>query len=878
MKSVRFMAKFGSLDELRKKEEEDKENSNSYVGGDKSGLAVEHPDSSKDAWQRMQQLASSGAAGSGPLPADHRVVTVYRNGFTVGDGPFRPLSDPLNKKFMDEMAAGRCPAELQAQAGSNEPVHVAVQDKRGEDYKEPAAPAYVKFSGEGNTLGGSSSSTAAVEADKASMTATECLALPGAYNGLVGRMVAQQGFKGSYFSGGALSASSGVPDIGLTSIDQFASRIKEVVSVSNLPLIADADTGFGEGEMVRRTVEEYCWAGAAGLHIEDQVFPKRCGHLDGKALVPIDVFVEKVERAAEASQRCSDGQFIVCARTDAAGVPGEGFDRAVERAGAYEDFRKFAEEMRKLSGPAPGGGPFMLANMTEFGKTPYLTLQQFQDLGYHCVIYPVSTLRAAMKGVEECLQTLKDWKRYAVGVNIDGILVLTQEQGSLEPFLERMQSRGETKTHRIKKPMQEKSFTSSWTTSRSKSGLIRHLQAKPEQAVCHRTVRMEIPALDFWIQSAAQRLTTRDGVDVSKAKTKIQIRFHDGTRKAQEFNEDHTVGDLRAFCAECVGGQFSQMMQGLGLGHDNYGRLPTKAHHGRRPHIERCRIVERGSHREAFMKILREPGHNLLSFIRSSVLLGSCCGLNRCSELPKKQPLSMFDFVSSVLLGTVHFSAIKALLDARAACLTGIFTMVIPMQMPAVSAHFPAPTDGAVKRMKFSIMGGGISMVGRLVCAIAQGFLGQDFFGILNMLLSFTAGVFMFKEDERFASVYKCMASSICQTCAAQGMGGTQCLMPFLVFSAINFVMDLILRMGALAYPPYGIFVLMSWISQAAGAYFAWTAFKIMRDLEPTEGTEMGGGFALQGGDQSEAPGGPSQAVQGSSFTPFTGSGTRLGG
>ncbi|CAK9033441.1 Plant UBX domain-containing protein 5 (PUX5), partial [Durusdinium trenchii] len=163
------MARFGSLDELRKKEEgeENDKNSNSYVGGDKSGLAVEHPDSSKDAWQRMQQLASSSEGGTGPLPSDHRNVTVYRNGFTVGDGPFRPLSDPLNKKFMDEMAAGRCPAELQA---GSEQVHVAVHDKRGEDYKEPPAPAYVKFSGEGNTLGGSSSSTAAVEADKASMT------------------------------------------------------------------------------------------------------------------------------------------------------------------------------------------------------------------------------------------------------------------------------------------------------------------------------------------------------------------------------------------------------------------------------------------------------------------------------------------------------------------------------------------------------------------------------------------------------------------------------------------------------------------------------------------------------------------------------------
>ena len=126
-----------------------------------------HPQHGKDAFQRMQQLASGGGA-SGPLPDDHRVVTVYRNGFTVGDGPFRPLSDPLNKKFMDEMAAGRCPAELQGPEGS-EPVHVAVHDKRGEEYKEPPAPSYVKFSGEGNTLGGSSSSTAAVEADKGTM-------------------------------------------------------------------------------------------------------------------------------------------------------------------------------------------------------------------------------------------------------------------------------------------------------------------------------------------------------------------------------------------------------------------------------------------------------------------------------------------------------------------------------------------------------------------------------------------------------------------------------------------------------------------------------------------------------------------------------------
>lgn len=155
-----------TLDDLRKKDEDDKKVTNSYVGGEKSGLAVENPDD-HDQWKRMQQLASSGS--SGPLPTDHRRVTVYRNGFAVDDGPFRPLSDPLNKKFMDEMAAGRCPAELQAE--SPEPVHVAVHDKRGEDFKEPPPPSYVKFSGEGNTLGGSSSSASAtVQADAGSIT------------------------------------------------------------------------------------------------------------------------------------------------------------------------------------------------------------------------------------------------------------------------------------------------------------------------------------------------------------------------------------------------------------------------------------------------------------------------------------------------------------------------------------------------------------------------------------------------------------------------------------------------------------------------------------------------------------------------------------
>jgi UBX domain-containing protein 1 len=162
---------FASMDDIRKKEEEDKKATQSYAGGDKSGLAIQNP-GDEDAFKKMQQLASTGAGSAGPLPANHVVVTVYRDGFTVGDGPFRPLSDPLNKKFMDDMASGRSPEELQG--SSEEPVHVAVQDKRGEDYKGPPAPARVNFSGEGNTLGGSSSSAApTVEAGQGSVQVDE---------------------------------------------------------------------------------------------------------------------------------------------------------------------------------------------------------------------------------------------------------------------------------------------------------------------------------------------------------------------------------------------------------------------------------------------------------------------------------------------------------------------------------------------------------------------------------------------------------------------------------------------------------------------------------------------------------------------------------
>src|SRR4051812_18777361 len=158
-----------------------------------------------------------------------------------------------------------------------------------------------------------------------------CVPIPGAFNALCARAIAKAGFQACYVSGAATSVCAGVPDVGLLTLEHFCRVIREVYDSSGLPLIADADTGFGEAEMVRRTVIEYARAGAAGLHLEDQQFPKRCGHLDGKALVPTDHMVEKVEWAAKGAKEAGGAdpadRPIICARTDARGV--EGFDAAV---------------------------------------------------------------------------------------------------------------------------------------------------------------------------------------------------------------------------------------------------------------------------------------------------------------------------------------------------------------------------------------------------------------------------------------------------------------------------------------------------------------------------------------------------------------------
>lgn len=251
----------------------------------------------------------------------------------------------------------------------------------------------------------------------------------GAFNGLVGRLMAAKGFKATYVSGAALTATTGQPDIGLNPIGDFTKVISEIYYSSNLPIIADADTGFGEGEMCAKTVWEYHKAGAAGLHLEDQVFPKRCGHLDGKNLISLEDMNKKIKISAQARDECSNGEFIICARTDAKGV--EGFDSALNRAVNYvssgadmifpegltsiEEFEKFASLLRKEH-----PNVFLLANMTEFGKTPYIPFDTFKSIGYNCVIYPVSTLRIAMKAVDIFLDELS--KNGTVESSLDKML------------------------------------------------------------------------------------------------------------------------------------------------------------------------------------------------------------------------------------------------------------------------------------------------------------------------------------------------------------------------------------------------------------------------------------------------------------------------
>ncbi len=243
---------------------------------------------------------------------------------------------------------------------------------------------------------------------RAAMKSGRLLRLPGAFSPLVAMLIERQGFEGVYVSGAALSADLGLPDVGLTTLTEVAQRGQAIARATARPAVIDADTGFGEPMNAARTVRELEEAGLCGCHFEDQQNPKRCGHLDGKALVPAPDMVKKI-RAALSARR--DANFVVIARTDARAS--EGLDGAIARAAAYVDagadmifpealadegeFEKFRQA---VSVP-------LLANMTEFGKTKMLTAAQLSNHGINLVIYPVTTLRLAMKAVEDGLAVLK---------------------------------------------------------------------------------------------------------------------------------------------------------------------------------------------------------------------------------------------------------------------------------------------------------------------------------------------------------------------------------------------------------------------------------------------------------------------------------------
>ncbi|MDT0462861.1 methylisocitrate lyase [Streptomyces gibsoniae] len=249
------------------------------------------------------------------------------------------------------------------------------------------------------------------------------LPMPGALNPLSARLIQDIGFEAVYLSGAVLAAGLGLPDIGLTTSTEVAARAQQTARVTDLPVLVDADTGFGEPMNAARTVRLMEDAGLAGLHLEDQVNPKRCGHLDGKSVVPREEMTRRIRAAVEARR---DPDFLLMARTDARAV--EGLAAAIDRAKAYVDSgadaifpEALADEAEfeafRQAVPVP-----LLANMTEFGKGPLLDTRTLENLGYDIALYPVTLLRLAMGAVEEGLRTL------AV-------------EGTQQPLLPRMQTR-----------------------------------------------------------------------------------------------------------------------------------------------------------------------------------------------------------------------------------------------------------------------------------------------------------------------------------------------------------------------------------------------------------------------------------------------------
>lgn len=233
------------------------------------------------------------------------------------------------------------------------------------------------------------------------------LQFPGAYNPMVGMLIEQKGFDGIYVSGAVMANSMGLPDIGMTTLTEVSQFASAIARVTSLPSIMDIDTGFGETMSVARTIKELTYLGMAGCHIEDQINPKRCGHLDNKELVTVDAMVQKVKAAADAK---TDKNFVLIARTDARGV--EGIDKALDRAKAYVDagadmiFPEAMKDESEFEAFRKAVDVPLLANMTEFGKSRLLNKSELESLGYNMVIYPVTTQRLAMHAVEKGLDII----------------------------------------------------------------------------------------------------------------------------------------------------------------------------------------------------------------------------------------------------------------------------------------------------------------------------------------------------------------------------------------------------------------------------------------------------------------------------------------
>lgn len=249
------------------------------------------------------------------------------------------------------------------------------------------------------------------------------LKIPGAHDAMAALLAQKAGFDTIYLSGAALTASLGMPDLGIVTLTELTNRTREIVRATGMPILVDVDTGYGSILNVTRTVYEMVDAGAAAIQIEDQDLPKKCGHLNGKKLVTAEEMVQKIKAARKA-----DPDLIIVARTDAKGV--EGMESAIERAKRYfdagadiifpeamtteEEFRRFYDET-KLP---------LLANMTEFGRTPMISADQFEEMGYKMVIYPVSSLRVAAKAIESLYKGI-------------------YEKGTQADFLSKMQTRKE---------------------------------------------------------------------------------------------------------------------------------------------------------------------------------------------------------------------------------------------------------------------------------------------------------------------------------------------------------------------------------------------------------------------------------------------------